>query len=200
MTDTGGNSIPDVWSVVRGEAEYSSAEEALENLVQLKDVEFSEIFNDRETELESEDSEGISIKFRHSDKSNWLSLSTDSDHQLQVGLSLVDDNIQDFESVLSEILKRIPPLTLNNTTAVKKYDLNFRSLNLPIREDWEPEITGIRLKYWGVDFIVQASVNDDDTIRVTATRDLNLELEGKIEENVLEETIRESDRLVEEVL
>lgn len=44
-------------------SEFEDDESALEALVQLKDVDFGEVYNNRVTSLDSDEDEGISISF-----------------------------------------------------------------------------------------------------------------------------------------
>lgn len=198
MSDGGKNLDPDLWTATRGQASFQSAEEALEILVTLKEAEFGDTFTNRDTELDSEENDGISIIFSHDDNYNRLSLSTDSNNQLKLLLVLQEDYVDEASEVINTLLEYVPPLTIEERTVIKRYERPFESLGIPIDDDFDLDMIGIRIKHKGIDYIIQE--DEDDSIRVTATDENDTILEEATEEAFLLENIELADEFVNEVL
>lgn len=190
-------STPDLWINQRGRASFSSADEALERLVELKDVNFNDTFTNRDTELESAEGDGVSIVYYHEDVRNSLSLYTDEENDLSIRLGLVDDYCDDASNVMNKLLDCVSPITFEQTTVAKKFDIPFESLDLPIVDNPDLNVQGIRITHSGIDYIIQET---DDHINVTATIDTDTEIEDAVAEDFIMKHIESIDKFVTEVL
>lgn len=137
-------------------AEFSDDEEALEALVQLKELDFGDVFNDRVTELDDEETEGLSISFFHDDLDNSLYLHSTSDSNVHINLALGGDYLERAGPVFEKVIENLESVAIDSILLLAHFDYPFNSLNLPLAEESEHEITGIKLIDDGVEYIIQA--------------------------------------------
>lgn len=193
MSDEEVDSIPENWVSVHGDALFESADDALECLVQLKELKFGDVFTDRETELDSEENDRISIQFSNSDNFNSLRVYTDSENELTVRLSLEGEYPKQGSQIMSKILDHIPPITISNITVMKEYDTPFAALELPIVNS-NYDVIGIRINHEGVDYILQ---EHNESTRVTASNEVESELESSVDDDFLMKDIGRTDQFLE---
>lgn len=160
-------------------ADFEDDDEALEALVQLKEMEFGDIFDDRDTSIDSDESEGISISFSHSEDRNTLKLQTTSEGHVHISCNLYNEWIGDAHSILSKISNEIGQLHLQHALTVMHYDIQFDSLDFPIKEDSEYDVSGIRITETDANYIVQ---DIDLPGKTFVSRDRQLEKSENIEE------------------
>lgn len=149
------------WSQVRASSTFESGEAALEALVQLKEIELGDLFTNRDTQLDSDENEGISITFFHDEQPNSLILRLTNDTQLQVRF-FVDNREADLAAELfDEILAVTEQLSRDELVISKEFDQPYTSLETPFEEDTELDIVGLRIAEPDGDYIVQKSESGD---------------------------------------
>lgn len=131
------------WLTLDAKSEFESDDEALESLVQLKEITFDDVFSNRETNLESEDEEGISIFF-YDDDSNSLTLSINGEGDLIIHLTLTLEKIEIVPQIMNRLLGTLDSITPHHSHIIMKFDIPFNSLDLPIKES-DMDITGIKI-------------------------------------------------------
>lgn len=149
---------------VGGVSKFDEDEKALEALVQLKELEFGEVFNDRETQLDTDKGESLSIRFYHDGKFNSLHLSSKEDSDILVRLTLADDEIPHAENVLRKLMQSLDDLTIETINIHKKYDVLFNNLHLPIREDMDYQVIGLRIEKDGREYIIQQGDDEGTSV------------------------------------
>lgn len=177
--DESGNSPAEVFSI-RVTSAFENDDEALETLVQLKELDFDEVFTSRQTQLDAEGGEGISITFHHDEKENLLRFYTDSESNIKSDLALFGDDISAAESVLERLLDGLGQTEIDEVAFYKVYEIPYEALQLPIEEETEYQVTGVKISHEGRDYIIQkdgdeTSVNmewkvtDEDTESVISS-------------------------------
>lgn len=189
---------PSLWAAVDATSSFDSDEESLEALVQLKEVDFGDRFTNRETQLESDDGQGISIRFFHDEAHNSLSLRTDSESTLKIHLRLVDGYVEESAPILNKILPFVGPISVDMVFITKEFNLPFESLNLPIQSDTDLDIVGIRIRRYEADLIIQET--DDSDIDATMRREVSENFEDTIPNDFVLADIDQVTRFVEEEL
>ena len=187
---------PSLWVNIEASASFDTADEALECLIELREVSFENIFTDRNTELDSEDGEGISITFYNENNRNSLRLSTDSDINLNIRLSLVDEYHSESPEIVNELLSFVSPIHIDEIIIYQIYEHPFRDLDLPITDESDFDVIGVRVKHQGADHIVQ---EDEDHTSVTSTFDLDEDISENVEASFVTEQIEIVDDLIQEV-
>lgn len=183
---------------VEATSSFKSDEEALEALVQLKELDFGDLFTNRDTQLEPDEEQGIAIHFYHDEVTNSLNLNTDSDSRLRIHLSLAGDDIKETGSVLNKILELVNPITQKEITIFKEFDRIFQSLDLPIQEESDLEVVGIRVRRNNADYIIQET--EDDKVLVTVRKEEEQEFEEVFPENFMLEDVNRATEFIEEEL
>lgn len=186
------------WVRIEAESSFESGEEALESLVKLKDMDFEELFTNRNTQLDSEENEGISISFYHDERSSFLQLTTDEENTLNILLTLAKPDIEEAPNVMNNLLTNIRPILLQELVITKPFDRPFHTLDLPIEDDTEYDIVGIRIRQERGDYIIQEE--ETDRVLVTFIKDIEQELTENVEENFVIEDLRLTSELIEEGL
>lgn len=183
-------------SSVRVEAisEYEDDEEALENIVGIKDAEFDNIFTNRATDLDTDGESGISLTFTHDDKENVLYISTDDSSNINIDLYLDSEDIAQSGEVLKKIHNYVADLKVKKLTIFKLYDIPFRSLDLPIDEETNLEVAGIKVRKRGGDYIIQE--NDEGNVSVLFSKDINVEIKDDDEFNIATPEVDQVDDFV----
>jgi len=152
------------WSQARASSTFESGEAALEALVQLKDIELGDLFTNRDTRLDSEEDEGISITFFHDERPNSLVLRVTEDTQLRIQF-IVDNEEADLSSKLfNEILDVTGGLTRDELIISTELDRPYASLDTPVRENADLDIVGLRIAEPDGDYIVQESESGDISV------------------------------------
>lgn len=183
---------------IEATSSFESDEEALEALVQLKELDFGDLFTNRDTQLEPDEEQGISIHFYHDEVSNSLNLNTDSDSSLRIHLSLADEDIGKSATVLNSILEIVKPIIQKEITIFKEFNRTFQSLELPIQEGSDLEVVGIRVRRDQTDYIIQGTENDQ--VLVTVRREEEREFEDRVPEDIVLEDINQATEFIEEEL
>lgn len=147
--------FPDVLLTVSAKSTFDDDDEALEALVQLKDLDFEHSFDERETQLDNDESESILIRFYQDEGYNSLNLTAGPDSDVRINLSLVDDAISDGSRIMTQITERISGVELDHIDIYREMTIPFGSLDLPIVEGEGCQVTGIKLRSDEVDYIIQ---------------------------------------------
>lgn len=156
---------------IEASSSFESDESALEALVHLKEIDFGDLFTNRDTQLDSEESEGIAITFFHDEMANYLSLQTIPDSELQIRMTLADESVNQSSTVLNEILRFVESIVPDETYLFKEFDIPFRSLDLPIEDETELNIIGIRIQQDGAEYVIQESEDDDIGVTMRVQED-----------------------------
>jgi len=197
-------SVPDVpddsevQAYVTGTTPFESSDAALEKLVQIKEIDFGDVFTNRDTTLESEMQRGISITFFHDEFLDHLHFAIDDEDKLTINLRLDDDRYQEFDTIHSKILERLSTITVEDVMITKEFDFRFSSLDVPISDETELDIRGVKVRHGGVDYIIQEQ--ESEGIVAFGQRTVDRELTQESSENVLESELEDLDRFVQEVL
>jgi hypothetical protein len=184
---------------INASSPFSSDEEALEALVKFQNLELDDLFNDRYTQLESDDRHGISISLYNEDRANYLLLRTDEESNLKISLTLEGDDSDKMNDVLNDILSVVDTISHNRTFVSKEFGLEFESLNLPLEQNPELEVNGIRLHWGNADFIIQKS-DEGDYINVSMEKEISKKYEDSIPKDFLDTEIEQIDQFIEEEL
>lgn len=157
---------------LHAESEFADDEEALEALVNLKEMDVEDVFTNRDTQLDSDDGDGISIRFHTQDSINYLSLTTDSESNVHISLRLDEESIPQTESILDRIQDEIGDIDLRHIDTYRDSDTPFDEFDFPIVEDTEHNVRGIRIDQGNCQFIVQ-QWGDPSGILVSLRRDFD---------------------------
>lgn len=180
----------------RGSAKFDSDEEALQSLAEMKNLDFGDYFTSRDTNLNDDEAPGISLTFYHDEKSNHLSLSTESDSELNITIHLVNEDVEFMGNILSEIMSEVGAVVQNEVYALKEYDIPFGALNTPIDRDSNLEITGLNIKLNGKDVIIQGR-EERDAIAVQLQDEEEKEYVDEVTETFFDEYFELIDELIE---
>lgn len=142
---------------IGGSTEFEDDDAALEALVQLKELTFGEDFDDRDTSLDSEESDGISILFHHSDLPNKLRIYTTEDGHVHITCTLFEDSALNAQEILETISEEVGKITIGYVVSLRYLEIAFSSLDFPIQEDTEYNVTGIRISESEANYITQAT-------------------------------------------
>lgn len=187
---------PELSGHVRASSSFESDEEALEALVQLKDINLDKWFSERDTDLDSEDGEGIHISFYNETAPNHLTLHTTSESEVNVFLRLVDDDLDSSAEILNLIRDVTGSLNIREKVIYKQFEEPFDSLNLPITEDTELAVVGIRIEEGNSDYIIQKT--DGDLYSVTMRNSEDVNFEDTIPEGIVVSEVEALDEFMEE--
>jgi len=149
---------------IRATSGFQDDDEALETLVQLKELEFGDIFTKSETSLNNEEGEGIHIQFSNDNNFNQLLLSTDESGDVVIALSLIQECIPESSDVFSKLYNKIDGIKIDNIDLIQVYDIPFSSLDLPIKQDSEYNVTGIKISEEPADYVIRAGDNGETTV------------------------------------
>ena len=147
-------------------SEFENNDQALESLVQLKELDFGEEFINRDTKLETDEGESISIHFHHDDKINTLYLTVNSETNIMITLSLGGNDITRADSVLERIFESTGNVTIKEVNLYKIYDVDFNSLQLPISDDTEHQVTGIKITHDNREYIIQQESDEKTSVNM----------------------------------
>lgn len=147
--------IRDVRVMIEASSEFESDEDALEALVQLKDLDFADVFLEKETQLDPEEGQSISISFYNEDTRDSLHLYTAPDSNLQIWLHLSDDTIDNGSQILNDILPLVGPISIDDIAVYRKFEQPFHEFDLPLSEDSELNVIGIRIEIDDAQYIIQ---------------------------------------------
>lgn len=189
MTDEN-TSRPMPTARVTATSSFEDNEQALEALVELKEMDFGEVFTNRDTELDADEGRGISIFFYHDEMSNYLNLYTDSDNELRISLALVGDSVSEAALIVNQLLSRIDLISNDLIMIHDEFERSYQSLDLPIEKDAELHIVGVRIEHEGADYIIQE--DDDGDTSVTMTREPAEELKESVSDDFV---VMDVDRL-----
>lgn len=186
---------PQSWSMVEAISSFDSDESALEALVQLKDLDFGDIFTNRDTDLDEEEQGGISIRFYHDEKINSLFFRVRSDSDIHITVALSESEADEFNRVLNKVLRVVGPITYHEITIRKEFDRPFSSLELPIEDDPEMQVVGIRIRRGSCDYIIQET--DNDRLSVTMVDETEEEIADSFPDDFVLRDIEEIQNLIE---
>jgi len=161
--------------VIGGSTEFQDDDAALEALVQLKELSFGDVFDERDTSIDSEEGDGISIIFYHTDQGNSLRLHTADEGNVHISCDLSGESILEAQNVLTTVGDEVGEIVLSRVTAMRFLEVAFDSLDFPIREETEHDVTGIRITESDAAYVAQAV---EDRSNVFVSRDRRLD-EGK---------------------
>lgn len=142
---------------VAGSTEFEDDDTALEALVQLKELTFGDTFNDRETSIDSEESDGISILFYHTEENNRLRVYTTEGGHVHITCRLEEDFALNAQDILETIADEIGGMEISHASAVRFLELAFDSLDFPIQPSTSHKVTGIRITEPEANYITQAT-------------------------------------------
>lgn len=179
---------------VEAYSEFESDDDALEALVQLKELDFGNLFDEREVKLDSAEDEGISINFHHSEVHNSLHLNSGDDSNVSIYLTLVNDDLSEAGSVFSSIKDSIGEMMFKSIQLFKNFDVDFHSLDLPIEESTDLSVIGIRIDESNREFIVQKNTEEDGTTTVNMVME---NIEEEFGDSVSELGVQERDSTIE---
>lgn len=162
---------------VGGYTEFDDDDAALEALVQLKELTFGETFDERDTTIDSDDSEGISIIFYHTEQGNELRVHTTEDDHVHITCKLVDDHIRDTQDILETVADEVGEITIGQTITIRYIEVAFDSLDFPIQDDTEHNVTGIRITDPEANYITQT---EDEHGMLFVSRDRRFDEDGKL--------------------
>lgn len=151
---------------VRASSAFEGDEEALEALVQLKELDFGDIFNNRDTQLDTDEGETLSINFSHDSAYNSLRLSTSEESNVGIALSLTDEHMYQAETVLQKLSENIDGMAIDIISIYTIFDVHFTNLNLPIREDTDLHIIGLRVEQNDREYIIQESDEEQTAVNM----------------------------------
>jgi len=154
MTDDTAQPRPDIYTI-HASSPFPDDNEALEALVQLKNIDFGDLFSNRETQLDAEEGEGIAITFYNPEGLNSLSLNTTSESNVSINLTLAGDDVENAEAVLKRIKERVGKINVHHIDSFRYIDISFDELELPIKDDTPHQVIGIRIRRDVADYIVQ---------------------------------------------
>lgn len=198
MTDEE-NAVPEVSVHVSASSSFDNDEEALEALVQLKELDFGQLFTNRDTQLDSNEGQGISITFYHDEKSHFLALRTQDESNISISLTLADDVINEIPEVLNKMLPHVGSITHEDTVVYNKFDRVFESLDLPLKEDRDLNIVGIRISQGKMNYIIQED-DDNDGIEVTMIKEFEQKFEDVVPADFAIKEVEDTTRFIEEEL
>jgi hypothetical protein len=162
---------------VSGSTEFEDDDAALEAFVQLKELTFGETFDERDTTIDSDDSEGISIVFYHTENNDQLRVYTTEDGQVNIRCTLFGDSVLDAQGILETIKGELDEITMSSVTATKYIEIAFDSLEFPIQSETEYNVTGIRITEPEANYIAQET---DEQGVLFINRDRRLNEDGKL--------------------
>lgn len=195
--ETTQQAVSDLVTWVEASASFEDDDEALESLVELKELDFGDSFTSRKTQLNPESGQSISITFAHDERQNSLFLFIGSDSDLNILLRLISDDVGKGFEIFNKIHLQTGSISVEEITIHKTYERPLNSLNLPIQSDTELDIRGIRIRHRGGDYIIQET--EDDTVAVTLTK-VDGEKYEEFSEGFILEDVSTVDNLIEEVL
>lgn len=181
---------------VIAKSSFEDSEKALEELVELKEIDFGDVFTSRDTELDAEEGRGISIFFYHDEVPNYLNLYVDSDNELRISLSLVGDNVSRATSIVNHLLSQLEQIVVEMISVRNTFERPYQSLDLPIREDTDLHVIGVRIEHKGANYVIQG--NEGDNTSVTMRREPNEEFEGSVSDNFVVNDVDRLSRFMEE--
>ena len=193
------SAAPEVSAHVSAISSFDNDEEALEALVQLKELDFGRLFTNRDTQLDSDEGQGISITLYHDEKSHFLALRTKEESNINITLSLSNDVIGEIPEVLNKILPHVGSITHKDTVVYKKFDKTFESLDLPLEEDRNLNIVGIRISQGKMNYIIQED-DDDDGIEVTMIKEFEKKFVDDVPDDFAIKEVEDTTRFIEEEL
>lgn len=159
-----------------GKTEFDSDEDALEKIVELKDLNFGDPFSEKDTELETEDDEGIIVSYYDSDEDNHIHFYTQEEGNIvNTTLHLKDDQIELANELLSQTLDYLEGINVDSTNVSIYFDLAFEELELPIKKGTEFNVKGLRVDKNDTKTIIQESVSMDGT-HMNRSKEPDLEL------------------------
>lgn len=181
---------------VQATSHFEDDDEALEALVQLKEIELGDVFTDRDTQLDADDGEGISIVFSHDEIYNHLHLQTDTESNVDLSLSLSNEHVDSSSSILNKILEKVGPITTESLILFKTFEMSFQSLNLPLDQDTELDVTGIKIRRDNTTYIIQE--DDEGKVSVSTNRDVEQEIEDTFPDDIGSKEIKRASEFIEE--
>lgn len=187
------------WVTVHAKTEFEDNEEALDSLVNLKEVNFGDVFADRSTELDSDSNDGISISFIDNEAENYLLLRADDDGVLKITLQLHSEVIGRGPEILSRVLEQCGSITIDNKHGGKYYDHSFGSLEIPLDNEAMPyELSGIRVTHENSDVIIQVANTESSKIAVLIKTEPDAEFSDSIPDDLMDVEIHVMDEVVSE--
>lgn len=178
---------------------FESSDVALEKLVELKELEFGDVFTDRNTELDTDERSSLSITFYHEDVFNQLFIGINDDNELFLSLTLSDSYVSEYSSILTQILEIVSTTTIRVIQLEDELDVDFSDLELPIRDDQTVDVTGIRCLVNEIDYIIQEN-RDRETVELLARNTEEIELNDVSDVKSITEEIESIDMYVAEEL
>lgn len=157
---------PDQLFSLSAYSDFEGDDEALEALVQVKELDFGEVFNSRDTQLDTGEGESIMIQFYHDDMFNSLNISGGNESDIMITLNLTGEDINKAGSVLKNILDCIGGMTIETVNLYKTYDVPFASLQLPIEDGTDHYVTGLRIERDEREYIIQQQDDDETSVNM----------------------------------
>lgn len=135
--------------------DFEDDDEALESLVNLKELEFGDVFTERTTTLDSDETEGLSIVFTHSEHANFLRITTTGGGHVHITGRINDEHIADVDNVMDKLLDKVGEISIEVLSVVVFLDIEFDSLAFPVKSETSYDISGIRITEENAHYIIQ---------------------------------------------
>lgn len=185
------------WVNIRAKIPYEESDEALEALVQLKELEFGEIFTDRDTKLDADEDEGISIRFHHEDEFNLLSLAINDGNDINIQLILQGKYQDMFSSILNPIQESVENIIVSDFVKGRSFDTPFSGIDLPIVDESETEVIGIRVRIDELEYIIQELREGSSGTFILASYDDEISYQKFISEGFLDKVNSQMEAIAE---
>lgn len=192
------DSVPSEFLSIRATSGFQDDDEALENLVQMKEMEFGSTLSNTETSLNTEENESIHIKFSDDNNNNQLTLSVGDDSDIIITLQLVQDEMSTSDEIFDKLSENLDEINIVSVDLFMTYELPFTSLQLPIKEDTPHDVSGIKITHEGAGYVIQSSENEGETTVYVRWDDFS-EDAGEVISDIGPKQIQEAEQFIESI-
>jgi hypothetical protein len=151
------DSNPSEFISIRATSEFQDDDEALENLVQMKEIQFENTLPKTETSLNTDENESIHVRFSSDENLNQLTLSVGDGGSIKISLTLIKSSISESPSIFDKLSDNLKDIRIVDIDLFREYELPFNSLTLPIKEDSSHEVSGIKINHDAASYVIQSS-------------------------------------------
>ncbi len=191
-------SSPKKWIKVDGSTAYETDEEALESLVNIKDLDFPDTFTNRDTRLDSGEEQGLSIFWFHDEAYNSLRLNVESEGRINLQLITSEEYIDTSTEILNMMVEKLESIMFGEMMIQESYDISYNALDLPIKKDTDFNVTGIRIQRDSTNYIIQRDEEGDTT--TTMIEEMEVEFEGSVPDAFVDDRCEALNSLITEEL
>lgn len=142
---------------IGGSNDSNSEEELIDVLSTLKDIDEEGVFKNQIINLDAEDREDISIVFRGERGShNFLEMHLGGDEgELHLHANIDPDDFEKYLIAIQTLIERIGEVHIHEYHARFRLERKFSEIDLPIVEDTNYDVVGIRVRRDEGDYIIQ---------------------------------------------